>query len=603
MPEQGRNLFDRFLLKLRATMFSAGSYEFGTITLLAIFIGVVSGYAAIGFYLAIAEILQLGFGVDEASLATGVAALPAWVIIGVPVTGGLIVGQLLRFIPARQTRGVADVIEASTLRNGAMNLKEGLISASATVISLGSGASMGREGPVVHLGATLASYLTQTLRLNPAVSRTLLGCGVAAAVSASFNAPIAGVFFALEVVIGHYALHAFAPIVIAAIAGTLVSRGHLGNFPNFQITDHIINSYWEFPAFFLLGIAAALVAISFMAGMNWAERFHYKIKIIPVWLMPGIAGLLVGSIALVYPEILSVGYEATTTALNGGYSLFLLLALLVAKIVATIISFGGRFGGGVFSPSLFIGAMAGGAFGLIAGSIFPELASSPGLYAVVGMGAVASAVLGAPISTMLIVFEITGDYNLTVAVMIAAAVASNVTSQFYQPSFFLMQLARRGIQLEGGKATYLLRSVKVADHMSRDFFTITDNEPVGRAREMLVMQGGGLLVVTDGTGRMLGTVGFSELPPDIFDAEVEQSHIVAEYVRECLHTVRSDEPLQAAMERMDLSGEETLPVVSTSQDGVVVGLIGNRHVMKEYSRALLESQGQDHGVAPRNQAK
>ena len=603
MPEPGRTLFDRLALKLRATMFSAGSYEFGTITLLAVLIGVISGYAAIGFYLAIAEILRLGFGVDEASLATDVSALPAWLIIGVPVTGGLIVGQLLRLLPTRQTRGVADVIEASTLRNGAMNLKEGLISASATVISLGSGASMGREGPVVHLGATLASYLTKTLQLNPAVSRTLLGCGVAAAVAASFNAPIAGVFFALEVVIGHYALHAFAPIVIAAIAGTLVSRGHLGNFPNFQITDHIINSYWEFPAFFLLGIAAALVSMTFMAGMNWADRFHGKIKIIPFWLMPGIAGLLVGSIALVYPEILSVGYEATTTALNGGYSLSLLLALLVAKIIATIISFGGRFGGGVFSPSLFIGAMTGGAFGLIAGSIFPTLVSSPGLYAVVGMGAVASAVLGAPISTMLIVFEITGDYNLTVAVMIASAVASNVTSQYYQHSFFLMQLAGRGIQLEGGKATYLLRSVKVADHMSRDFFTITDNEPIGRAREMLVMQGGGLLVVTDSTGRMMGTLGFSDLPPDIFDAPAEQNHIVAEYVRESLHTVRADEPLQVAMERMDLSGEETLPVISASQDGVVVGLVRHRLVMKEYSRALLETQGHDGETKPRNHAK
>jgi len=580
-------------------MFSAGSYEFGTITILAVLVGVVSGYAAIGFYLAISEILQLGFGVDEASLATGVSGLPAWLIISVPVTGGLIVGQLLRFLPDRQTTGVSNVIEMAALRQGAINLKEGLISAGATIISLGSGASMGREGPVVHLGAALASFLTKSMNLNPAVARTLLGCGVAAAVSASFNAPIAGVFFALEVVIGHYALHTFAPIVIAAIAGTLVSRQHLGDFPSFQITDHIINSYWEFPAFFILGIVAALVAVVFMTGMNWADRTQGKLTIIPYWLRPGLAGLLVGLIALVYPEILSVGYEATTTALNGGYALHILLALMAAKIIATMISFGGRFGGGIFSPSLFIGAMAGGAFGLIAGGIFPELASSPGLYAVVGMGAVASAVLGAPISTMLIVFEITGDYNLTVAVMIASAVASNVTSQFYQHSFFLMQLARRGIQLEGGKATYLLKSVRVADHMSRDFFTITDTEPVERAREMLVMQGGGLLIVTDSTGAMMGTLSFGQLPPDIFENDKAREHTVAEYVHASTLTVKSSDPLQIAMERMDSSGEETLPVVSDSQEGVIVGLISHRYVMREYNRALLETQGQDRAVTDR----
>ena len=596
MPYQDRTRIQRLMRKLSASMFSAGNYEFGTITALALLVGVICGYAAVGFYLGISEVLEIGFGGDEASLATGVATLPVWLIIGVPVTGGLIVGQLLRFMPHRQTSGVANVIEAAALKNGQINIKEGLVSAAATVISLGSGASMGREGPVVHLGATLASFVTKILRLNPAVARTLLGCGVAAAVSASFNAPIAGVFFALEVVIGHYALHTFAPIVIAAIAGTLVGRAHLGDFPAFQITDYVINSYWEFPAFFLLGIAAALVAITFMAGMNWADRAYEKLKIIPLWLMPGVAGLFVGLIALIYPEVLSVGYEATTNALNGSYGFQVLLALLVAKTIATMISYGGRFGGGVFSPSLFIGAMTGGAFGLLAGSLFPEFASSPGLYAVVGMGAVASAVLGAPISTMLIVFEITGDYNLTVAVMIGSAVASNFTTQFYERSFFLMQLASRGIRLEGGKATYLLKSAKIADHMSRDFFTVTDTEPVEKARELLVAQGGGLLIVTDSTGRMLGTLGFGQLPPDIFEEEQARDHHVAEYVRESAHNVKSNDHLQTAMTKMDKSGEEMLPVLSHAQEGVVVGLISHRHVMREYNRALLETQGRDHEV-------
>ncbi|MBV1900413.1 MAG: chloride channel protein, partial [Kordiimonadaceae bacterium] len=357
-------------------------------------------------------------------------------------------------------------------------------------------------------------------------------------------------------------------------------------------TDTIV-SYWEFPAFFLLGIVAAFSAIIFMAGMNKADKAQEYFSAIPFWLHPPIAGFFVALIAIAYPEILSVGYEATSNALKGGYSLTILLALLGTKIIATIIAYGGRFGGGVFSPSLFIGSMVGGAFGIIAASAFPALASTPGLYAIVGMGAVASAVLGAPISTMLIVFEITGDYSITIAVMIASAVASTVTSTFFKHSFFYMQLANNGICLEGGRATYLLKSAKVADHMSRDFYTVQHTEPVTKARELLVIQGGGILIVTDATGHMLGTICFNQLPADIFESETAQGHTVGDYLHQVSLTVKSTDAMQIALSRLDTSGDEILPVVSPTKDTIVVGLIRHRDVIQEYTRALLETQGQD----------
>lgn len=597
--DKKKGFFQRLRRRVRTTLFSSGGYEFGAITVLAAVTGVVAGYAAIGFYLGIGALLELIYGLTEADLATGAKGLPAWHILAALVGGGLVVGQLLRLIPKHQARGVPNVIEAAALHNGRLGLKSGLASAVTTVVSLGSGASMGREGPVVHLGATLASGITRALQLNPSAARTLLGCGVAAAVAASFNAPIAGVFFALEVIIGHYALHTFAPIVIAAIAGTLVSRAHLGNFPAFHTTDYVIASFWEFPAFFLLGIVASFVAIAFMSGLNWGDQLRMQLGKIPFWLQPALAGLFVGIIALWYPEVLSVGYEATSKALNGEYGFELLLSLMVAKMAATIISYSGRFGGGVFSPSLFLGAMVGGAFGIVAAAIFPALASTPGLYAVVGMGAVASAVLGAPISTMLIVFEITGDYNVTIAVMIASAISSMVTSAFFERSFFLMQLANRGVRLEGGKATYLLKSARVADHMTRDFFTVRDSEPAEKARELLVTQGGGLLIVTDEAGHMSGGLSFSQLPPDVFDNPETAKTPVAEFMREMPQRVKSNDPLQLALHRLEMSGEEVLPVISPDQEDVVVGLIRHRDVMKEYNRALLESQGQDHKMGRR----
>lgn len=592
MPNSNRSPINILLRRIRARMFRTGGYGFGAITALAIIVGVIAGYASIGLYLAISWLVEFTFGVDEAALATGASNLAWWHLLIVPIVGGLVVGQLLRLHKNQQTSGVANVIEAAALRDSKIDVRDGAISAAATIVSLGSGASMGREGPAVHLGAVLASIVTRTLGLNPAAARTLLGCGVAAAVAASFNAPIAGVFFALEVIIGHYALQTFAPIVIAAIAGTVVSRIHLGNFPAFETTQYFITSFWEFPAFFILGIVSALVAVIFMAGLNWADRTRKRTDVIPVSLQPAVAGLLIGLLALLYPEILSIGYEATSRALDGEYQLNLLLALIAAKIVATIISYTGRFGGGVFSPSLFIGAMVGGSFGIIAGGLFPDLASTPGLYAVVGMGAVASAVLGAPISTMLIVFEITGDYNVTIAVMIASAIASMVTSLFYKRSFFLLQLANRGIQLEGGRATYLLKSATVGEHMSRDFFTIRNTDSIYKARDLLITQGGGVLVATDETGAISGVLSLNQIPAEAFEPGASQEHSVEEYTRQPAHLIKTNQPLEIALHHLDRTGEEALPVVSPSQDNIVVGLIRHRDVMKEYTRALLESHGQ-----------
>lgn len=577
-------------------MFRAGGYGFGAITILAIMVGVLAGYGAIGLYLLISHLLEFSFGVKEETLATGASNLDWWHLLLVPIAGGLIVGLILKLHKKNQTSGVAAVIEAAALKNSRIGLRDGLLSAAATVVSLGSGASMGREGPAVHLGATFAAAVTRSLSLNPAVARTLLGCGVASAVSASFNAPIAGVFFALEIVIGHYALHTFAPIVIAAIAGTLISRAHLGNFPAFETSEYLITSFWEFPAFFVLGIVSALVAMLFMYGMNWADRIRLYFRWIPIYLQPATAGLAIGVLALWYPEILSIGYEATSKALNGDYPLALLLSLLFVKIIATIISFAGRFGGGVFSPALFIGAMVGGAFGTIAGSLLPALASTPGLYAVVGMGAVASAVLGAPISTMLIVFEITGDYNVTIAVMIASAVASVVTNMFSQKSFFMMQLANRDIHLEGGRATYLLKSATVGRHMSRDFFTMRETENVQKARELLISQGGGIVIVTDEAGVFRGVLSLSLMPSSIFEPNQERDYTAGEFVRDIGTVVKTTDPLEVALGALDRSGEEALPVTSPNQKGVIVGLIRYRDVMAEYNRALLESGGMDQSV-------
>ncbi|WP_374764891.1 chloride channel protein [Yunchengibacter salinarum] len=562
---------------------------------LAAIMGTVSGFAAIGFYLAIDFLLVLGFGANEAQLATRAAGLSPWQILAVPVLGGLVVGQLLRFLPGHKAHAVPHVIEAAALHGSRIRLRDGLFSAAVTITSLGSGASTGREGPVVHLGATLAARLTALARLNPAIGRTLLGCGVAAAVAASFNAPIAGVFFALEVIIGHYALHTFAPIVIAAIAGTLVSHAHLGNFRAFQITDQMIATFWEFPAFVLLGVLAAGLAVLFMRGLIAIERLQKPIaRHIPLALQPALGGLVVGFIAMVHPEVLSVGYEATHTALTGGYGLALLLTLISVKLVASWASFLFRFGGGVFSPSLFLGAMLGGAFGHLAGGL-PMVTSAPSLYAVVGMGAVASAVLGAPISTILIVFEITGDYSVALAVMVASAVASMTARLFVHGSLFHMQLREKGMELTGGRATFLLRSETVEGHLTRDFTTITTDTPLSEARAHLLSRGGGEMVVLESSGRLAGMLALTDMPHALLENGTGDGQPVESLMRPTVPHLYSDEPLGHALTAMETTGEDVLPVVDR-ETGTVAGLVRYRHVLEAYNKALLEAQGEDRGL-------
>ncbi|MEO0729630.1 MAG: chloride channel protein, partial [Pseudomonadota bacterium] len=346
-----------------------------------------------------------------------------------------------------------------------IDVKAGFWSAIIAVVSLAFGASAGREGPVVHLGATLASFIEDRFHVDAAGRRILLACGVASAVAASFNAPIAGVLFAHEVILGHYAMRAFVPIVISGVASAILVRLHLGNYPAFLVPPYDITSYLEFPAFALLGLTCAVVAILFQIACMSTERVAWRFEI-PLWARPAVGGLMIGSIAVFLPEILGVGYGATDQALQRQLPLVLLLTLIVAKTIATAITLASRFGGGVFSPALYLGAMTGGAFGAMAASVFPELASSQSLYVLLGMGGVAAAVLGAPLSTTMIVFELTGGAQMTIALLLTVSIANGLSLAALGQSFFHWQLTRRGLSLQDGPHREIMQRMTVAQFMT-----------------------------------------------------------------------------------------------------------------------------------------
>ena len=429
---------------------------------IALAIGVAAGFAALGFRLGIDALQRAVYGVDDPHRLHSFAETLSWYrVLALPVLGGLVVGFILhRFTPDARVRSVADVIEGAALNEGRVEQKAGLASALASLITLSTGGSSGREGPVVHMAGVMATWVSNRIRADGITGRDLLGCAVAGAVSASFNAPIAGALFALEVVLRHFAVHAFAPITIAAVAGTVINRLEFGGITEFSLPqDDRLSFYQELPAFLLLGLFCGLVAVLLMQAIFWAETLGDEVQRktgMPRWLRPGLAGLGLGVMAIFYPHIIGVGYETTSRALTGGLIFHEAVMFCVVKCIAVALTMAGRMGGGVFSPSLMVGALAGLAFGAVATSIFPNVSGAETLYALSGMGAVAAAVLGAPISTTLIVFELTGDWQTGLAVMVAVSMSTALASRLVDRSFFLTQLEQRGKRLAAGPQAYLL---------------------------------------------------------------------------------------------------------------------------------------------------
>lgn len=513
-----------------------------TVWLLAPIVGLLTGLAAIGFRLLIGVFQWPWLHTMSESVAEAARAQPWWVVMLAPAVGGLLVGLMLRYVlTAKRTDAVPDVMEARVNAGRGMSLSQGLWSAVASALSLGVGASAGREGPIVHLGATIAACGSRHFALPNAARRTLLASGAAGAVAASFNAPIAGVLFAQEVILGHFSISTFVPLVLSSVVATIISQAWFGDVAAFVVPSYRIVSYLEVPAFVLLGIVAAAVAVVFqltVLSVDWLAR---NIKM-PLVTRPMAGGLLIGIIAIWFPEVLGVGYDTTDAALKGQLAVHVMILLIFLKTIVTAIALGSRFGGGVFSPALYLGAMTGGAFGLIAAGVFPEVGSSEGLYAILGMGAVTAAVLGAPISTTVMVFELTGGFALSLALLLTVAIANGINQMILGRSFFQAQLESRGIVLHEGPHRTVMKDIRVADIMR----PLQDGEPA----------------------------------------------VLPEGERE--RALQADETLETALRVFDTLGAERLPVVEPRDRSKILGWASQTRALSAFNRALIAASVEEH---------
>ncbi len=521
---------------------------------IALAIGVAAGFMALGFRKAIRALQAYVYDTDDILLLHSHAEkLPWFVILITPIIGGLVVGIILhKFTDDGRVRSVADVIEGAALTNGRVEGKAGIASLFASLITLSTGGSTGREGPVVHMAGVISTWVSNRIHADGITGRDLLGCAVAAAVSASFNSPIAGALFALEVVLRHFAVHAFAPIVIASVAGTVINRLEYGDVTEFVLeTPGSLQFYVELPAFLILGLICGLVSLLLMRSIFFAEDIgnHIQARLsLPRWLRPAVSGAMLGLLAIWFPHIIGVGYETTIRALAGDLVLTAAIVFAVIKTVAVAITMGGRMGGGVFSPSLMIGALTGLAFGLIATGLLPDVSGTHTLYAFAGMGAVAAAVLGAPISTTLIVFELTGDWQIGLAVMVSVSMSTALASRLVDRSFFLTQLERRDVHLAAGPQAYLLAMLRAGSVM----------RPLGDARSI---------------------------------SKEEALELIEQGL-----CVQASATLEAAMPYFDRVDIPCIPVVIVDKDGCEnpVGALYHVDALKAYNRALAATAAEEH---------
>jgi CIC family chloride channel protein len=561
--------------------------EHTIMAVLAVLVGTAGGLGAVAFRYLISLFQTLGYGGSN-DLLELVVNLPWYYRVGVPVIGGLIVGPLVYFF-AREAKGhgVPEVMEAIALKGGVIRKRVVVVKTLASAICIGSGGSVGREGPIVQIGSAVGSTLGQFMKVSADRMRILVGCGAAAGIAATFNAPIAGSMFALEIVLGDFGLATFSPIVISSVVATAVSRHYLGDTPAFIVPVYELVSAWELPMYICLGLFCALAGITFTKTLYRIEDLFDEIKF-PEYLKGIIGGLILGAGSLAFPQILGVGYGAIDMALMQKMAWWLLLVLVPAKILATSITIGAGGSGGIFAPSLFLGAVAGGFFGAVVHHLFPGITASPGAYSIVGMGAVVAATTHGPLSAILILFEMTGDYKIILPLMLSCIISAIAAGQLLRDSIYTLKLARRGIDIKEGKEVNVLKSMFVKDVMNPNVETIAEALPLGQIANVISKSKFNSFPVLNAQNQLIGILSFNDYNETIFDEDLKDLVVARDLATTNLVTISMDDNLWTALEKISAKDFAVLPVVSAQDPNKLEGVVSRRDIIGAYNKAVLK---------------
>lgn len=564
-----------------------GDNEHAILTVLALVVGLAGGMAAFGFRYLILLFQALAYGGNGELLAL-LPTVPWYVRLAMPVAGGLVVGPLVYFW-AREAKGhgVPEVMEAVALKNGLIRKRLVVVKSLASAICIGTGGSVGREGPIVQIGSAIGSTIGQMLKVSADRMRTLVGCGAAAGIAATFNAPIAGSMFALEIILADFGLANFSPIVISAVSATAVSRYLMGDFPAFIVPAYKLVSAWEFPLYVILGLCCALVAVGFIQVLYRAEDLFDNLNL-PDYFKAALGGVMLGATGLLFPYVLGVGYGAIDLSLAQDMAWWLMLSLVLVKILATAITIGSGGSGGIFAPSLFLGAMTGGFFGILVHTLFPHVTATPGAYGIVGMGAVVSATTHGPLTAILMLFEMTGDYKIILPLMVTCIISTLVAQQLLPHSIYTLKMARKGIDLEAGREVNILKGLGVEEIMISGVETISEGMSMGRLETIIAKSKYNSFPVVNGDNRLTGIVSYLDYSEAVFNEHLKDIVIVKDIATAKVVTVSTTDNLYSALEKISLKDFSILPVVSPDEPDRLVGVLTRRDIISAYNQAVLK---------------
>jgi CIC family chloride channel protein len=512
-----------------------------------------------------------------------------WFLILIPALGAFFLAPLIYFFPVEaKSDGVPATMEAVALKRGIIRVRTFWTRMLASAITLGSGGSAGKEGPIIQIGASIGSAVGQFFRVSGDRMRVLVGCGAAAGLASIFNAPIAGVLFSLEVVLGEFNLQSFSPIVISSVVATAVSRAWLMNGAVLKLPGYNLFSYWEIVFYAVLGVGAGAISVAFTKGLHGVERLlahHAPVK--SHW-QPILGGLAVGMIGFFFPQILGFSYTPIIEAIRGNLLWQTMFALLAFKLIGTAFTLGSGGSGGILCPSLFLGAMTGGLLGQLFHAVAPGVVHSAGGYALVGMGAVLGAAIQAPMTAIMMAFELTNDYAIILPMMTACVMASLIHRKLMRHSIYTLSLVERGIDISAGREMGILTSVTVRDIMSREVPKIPDSLPYEQVLKRCLTGHNNYLYTTDENDNLEGVISFQDLKEFIHEDQLRGLVVAKDLANHDVVYVTPDETLASSLNKFSHIDVDVLPVVETDNGYQrLEGVITRSDLMKVYRQEML----------------
>jgi len=581
-----KNSFQQFVQRLlKHLKISENTF----LIILAVIIGVLGG---LGNFLFRKTIELIHWAVFEQAYEHLNVSIDHWswqrvLLMFLPAVGGLLVVPLWVFFGKDLKGGFSTFLVKVNLKGAKLPLRPLFTKGLGSAITLGTGGSAGQEGPIAVIGGTIGSQFGKLFKVSGNRLKVLVACGAAAGVAATFNAPIAGVFFAAEIVLlSSFELASFTSIVIASGMATVVSRALLGNVSEIITPNFYLGSYWELGLYVLLGFVIGGLAVGFI-------DLHIRIKDIiegikvPKLCKPVLGGLAVGVIGIFLPQVFGNGYDVISRVLHGEHAWYLLAILVVAKMVATSVTLGSGLPGGMFAPCLFLGAVAGGAFGNLVEVLFPGLAISGGAYALVGMGAFLAAATQSPMTAIFLLFETTDSYEVIVPIMVTCVIGTTIARRIKKDSLETAELSRLGIDLEAGKERNIMKSLAVGDVMQRRVESVPESMTLGEFSRFIQRTHHTNFPLVNAAGDLTGIISVQDFLGAVFEKELMDLVVVKELATTDVITVHAEEDLDAAMRKIGYRNIEQLPVVDRESHRKLYGIVSRRDMISAYNRALM----------------